>query len=316
VEERDLYADLGLSKGASEEEIRKAYRRLARQHHPDVNPGDAAAEERFKRISFANDVLSDAEKRKRYDEFGISGLADGFDPEQTRAYRRWSQGARQSPFSHAFERGDLDDLLGDLFGMGVGGQRRPRGPARARDVEGEVSVDFLDAVRGGEVRVEMQRPDGSTRALRIKIPPGADEGTRIRLAGQGEPAPAPGGKAGDLLLRLRVRPHPFFRRHGADLLLDLPVTLPELIKGASVEVPTPDGPVTMKIPPQSQSGRKLRLRGKGAARRRGGGRGDLLVTLVVRLPEAGGPELEEVADRLQEIYADEDVRSKLRGGPE
>jgi curved DNA-binding protein len=311
VEERDLYADLDLSKGASDEEIRKAYRRLARKHHPDVNPGDPAAEERFKCISFANDVLSDPEKRKRYDEFGMAGLSEGFDAEQARAYQRWSHGARQSPFSHGFEQGNLEDLIGDLFGTGLGGGPRPRRAVRGRDVEGDVTVDFMDAVRGGEVRVEMRRPDGAAKALRIKIPPGADEGTRIRLAGQGEPAPT-GGKAGDLLLTLRVRSHPVFTRDGPDLLLELPVTLPELIKGASVEVPTPDGSVTMKIPPRSQSGRKLRLREKGAARRGGSERGDLLVTLVARLPEAEGPELDEIVEKLESIYAGEDVRAKLR----
>jgi curved DNA-binding protein len=309
VEERDLYADLGVARGASDDEIRKAYRRLARKHHPDVNPGDPAAEERFKRISFANDVLSDSEKRKRYDEFGMAGLAEGFDPEQARTYQRWSQGARQSPFSHAFEQPDLEDLLGGMFGTGRG--RRPRGPVRGRDVEGEVRVDFLDAVHGGEVRVEMRRADGAEKALRIKIPPGADDGTRIRLGGQGEPSPT-GGEAGDLLLTLRVRLHPLFKRDGANLLLEVPVTLPELIKGASVEVPTPDGPVSMKIPARSQSGRKLRLRDKGAARRGGAGRGDLLVTLVARLPEAEAAELDEIAEQLEPIYAGEDVRAKLR----
>jgi DnaJ-class molecular chaperone len=312
VEERDLYADLGIEKAASEEEIRKAYRRLARKHHPDVNPGDPEAEERFKRVSFANDVLSDPEKRRRYDEFGMAGLADGFDPEQAHAYRHWQEGAQRSPFGRTpaggFE-GNLDDLLGELFGAGARG--RPRGPARGRDVAGDVEVDFLDAVRGGEVRVEMARPDGERKSLRIRIPPGAAEGTRIRLAGQGDPGAA-GGPAGDLLLRLHVRSHADFRREGDDLRLELPVTLPELIRGGPVEVPTPDGPVQMKIPPRSQNGRTLRLRERGASKR-GGGTGDLLVNLVARLPEKDDPELDEIAERLDALYSDVDVRAKLRG---
>ncbi|MFQ5698364.1 MAG: DnaJ C-terminal domain-containing protein [Myxococcota bacterium] len=312
MEDRDLYADLGVSRKASEAEIKKAYRKLARKHHPDVNPGDAAAEERFKRVSFAYDVLSDPDKRRRYDEFGVAGLAEGFDAENARAYRRWSEGTRQSPFSHAggrhaggFGGGGLEDLLGSLFGRGSGG------PRRGADSEGEVLIDFLEAVRGGEVRVEMTAPDGTQRTLRIKIPPGADDGTRIRLAGQGEPGPA-GQKAGDLYLTLRIRPHPYFKRRGDDLELELPVTLPELMRGGSIRVPTPEGSVSMKIPPRSQNGRRLRLRGKGATRRSKPGRGDLLVTLVARLPEKDAPDLDEIADRLEPLYAGQDVRAGLK----
>jgi curved DNA-binding protein len=320
VAEPDLYQTLGVARGASEEEIRKAYRKLARKFHPDVNPNNKQAEERFKRVSFAYDVLSDPNKRKLYDEFGHSGLSQGFDPEQARAYARWSEGARRSPFSESFqEQGfegfdaeSLEDLLGGLFGR-AGAGRPGRAVRRGTDAEAEVEVDFLDAVRGGEVRVSVHKaePGGGAaeRTLRIRIPPGTDEGSRIRLAGQG----GPGDPPGDLYLRLRVRPHPFFRREGADLSLDLPVTLPELIRGASVEVPTPDGPVSMTIPPRSQNGRKLRLRGKGATRA-GGGRGDLLVRLAVRLPEADGERLEEVAREIEPLYGDANVRAELRGG--
>lgn len=312
MEDRDLYADLGVGRNASEAEIKKAYRKLARKHHPDVNPGDPAAEERFKRVSFAYDVLSDPEKHRRYDEFGVAGLAEGFDAGHARAYQRWSEGTSHSPFSHAgpgarggFGGGGIEDLLGSLFGRATGASRR------GADSEGEVLIDFLEAVRGGEVRVEMAGPAGSSRALRIKIPAGSDDGTRIRLAGQGEPGPA-GQKAGDLYLTLRIRAHPYFERRGDDLELELPVTLPELIRGGAIRVPTPEGSVSMKIPPRSQNGSRLRLRGKGATRRGKPDRGDLLVTLVARLPEKDAPDLDELADRLESLYAGQDVRAGMK----
>jgi curved DNA-binding protein len=306
MEEKDPYALLGVARGASDDEIRKAYRKLARKFHPDVNPNDRKAEARFKDISFAYEILSDKEKRARYDEFGAQSFAQGFDPEQAREYARWSRGARHSPFQETSGAGpdiDIEDLIGGLFG----GARRPRGPARGADAEGEIAVDLLDAVRGGEVRVQV----AGRGALRVKIPAGADEGTRIRLAGQGD-AGALGGPAGDLYLTLRVRPHPFFERRGSDLALDLPVTLPELVLGASIEVPTPDGPVTMKVPPQSASGRVLRLRGKGVPKLAGGERGDLYVKLVGELPDPADPRLEAIANELAPLYEGRDVRAKLR----
>jgi DnaJ-class molecular chaperone len=305
----DFYTTLGVARTASEDEIRKAYRKLARKHHPDVNPNDRKAEEKFKEISFAYEVLSDKDKRARYDEFGVQGLAEGFDPAQAREYARWSQGARRSPSYESFTSGedvDLEDLLGGIFG----GARRARGPARGRDASGEIEVDFLDAVRGGEVRVQV----GDRGTLRIKIPPGSETGTKIRLAGQGDSGD-PGAPAGDLFLTLHVRPHPFFRREGSDLHLELPVTIPELVQGASVEVPTPDGPVTMKIPPHSQSARVLRLRGKGAPKLGGSERGDLYVKLLAELPDPADPRLEAIAKDLEPLYEARDVRARLRKSP-
>ncbi len=303
MEQKDLYAALGVERGASEEEIRRAYRKLARETHPDVNPNDPRAEERFKEVSFAYEVLSDAEKHRLYDEFGADGLKQGFDPEQARTYQRWARGARQSPHHGGFaSQVDLDDLLGSLFGS------RRGGTAPGRDAEGEIGVDFMDAVRGGEVRVQFE----GKGALRVKIPPGADDGTRIRLAGQGAPGPG-GGPAGDLYLKLRVRAHRFYTREGADLYVDLPVTLPELVQGASVEVPTPEGPVTMKIPPRSQPGRRLRLRGKGAPRLGGEDeRGELYVRLALTLPDSDDSRLEELATEMEALYGDEDVRRGLK----
>jgi curved DNA-binding protein len=293
--QKDPYAALGLTRGASEEEIRKAYRRLAREHHPDVNPDNAQAEERFKEISFANDVLSDPEKRALYDEFGADSLQSGFDLDQARAYRRWADAGAGI---------DLEDLFGGLFGG-----RQPRGPRRGANAEGEISVDFLDAVRGGEVRVQFE----GRGTLRVKIPPGADEGTRVRLAGQGSPG-ARGAPPGDLYLTLHVRPHPFLEREGNDLSVDVPVTIPELIRGASIEVPTAEGSVSMKIPPGSANGRRMRLRGKGVPRLGGSERGDLYVRLMAKLPETDDAQLEELAERIEPLYANHDVRAKLKQG--
>jgi curved DNA-binding protein len=303
MEERDLYADLGVKKGASADAIRKAYRKLARQFHPDVNPNEPKAEERFKEISFAYDILSDEEKRKRYDEFGMASQAPGFDPEKARAYTRWSEGARRSPGSERFSADvDVEDLLSELFGA-----ERAQRARQGADVEAELEVDFLDAVRGEEVRIGV-----GGASLRVRIPPGSEDGTRVRLAGKGSPG-ARGGAAGDLYLRLRVRPHAFFTRRGDDLLLDLPVTVPEAVLGARVDVPTPEGPVSMTVPPRSKNGQTLRVRGKGVSRR-GGGRGDLLVRLAVELPDADDPKLDELARALEPLYRDARVRRHLEGG--
>ena len=306
MSEKDLYAILGVARTASADEIKKAYRKLARKHHPDVNPNDPQAEERFKEISAANDVLSDPARRARYDEFGMAGLQEGFDPEHARSYQRWSQGARRSPFQHDFiSEIDLEDLLRGHFGGGGAA----RGPQPGRDAEAEVKIEFLDAVNGGEVMLHFQGRD----PLRVRVPPGADEGTRVRLAGQGEPGRASGPR-GDLYVTLHVREHPFFRREGDDLHLDLPVTLSELVLGAQVSVPTPTGPVQMKIAPHSPNGRRMRLREKGALRR-GGGRGDLYVNLSARLPSAESAEsrkrLEEIAKQMEELYAGTDPRAGL-----
>ncbi|NRA01541.1 MAG: DnaJ domain-containing protein [Myxococcales bacterium] len=308
MDNKDLYGILGVARGASEDEIRSAYRKLARQHHPDVNPNDPKAEERFKEVAFANDILQDPEKRRRYDEFGSGGLAEGFDPDQARAYSRWSRGAQRSPYHESFtSQMDLDDLLSGLFGGRAG--PGARGPARGRDASGEIPVDFLDAVLGNEVRVQFE----GKGALRIRIPPGTESGTKIRLAGQGEPG-VDGAPPGDLYLTLRVRPHPFLTREGPDLFVDLPVTLPELVLGASVEVPTPDGPVQLKIPPRSPNGRKLRLRGKGAAQP-GGERGDLYLKLALALPseldDEARAKLEELAREIEPLYAEQNLRAHL-----
>ncbi len=299
--EKDLYRELGVSRDASEDEIRRSYRKLARTYHPDVNPDDPGAEERFKEVSFAYEILSDPEKRKIYNEFGHEGLAAGFSPEQARAYRNWSRGAGRGPFD-ADSGFHFEDLFEGLFGARV-----RRGPQRGPDVQAEVSVDFLDAVMGREVRVQVQERG----TLRVRIPAGAEDGTRVRLGGQGRAGPGK-SPAGDLYLVVRVRPHPFFTRDEADLFVDVPVTVPELILGTTVDVPTPDGFVSMKLPPRSPNGRKLRLRGKGGALRGSEERGDLYVRLVAELPDTPDEKLEELARELEPLYGEQDVRARLR----
>jgi curved DNA-binding protein len=303
--QRDLYAILGVPKTATADEIKRAFKKLARKYHPDVNPDDKAAEERFKEISFAAEMLGDPEKRKRYDEFGHEGLAQGFDPEQARAWQRWSEGARRSPFHEQRASGpDMEDLLGQLFG-----ERGPRrsGPRRGRDIESELAVDLLDAALGRELRIGLPERGEVT----VRIPRGAEDGDRVRLPGLGERGPA-GGENGDLYLTLHVREHPVLRRDGADLELDLPASIPELVRGAEVEVPTPDGVATVKIPPGSPGGRRLRLRGKGGYARGNAQRGDLYLRLQPVLPARGSAELGSIADQLEPLYAGQDLRAELR----
>jgi DnaJ-class molecular chaperone len=307
--ESDLYADLGVARDASADEIKQAYRKLARTHHPDVNPNEPGAEERFKKVSFANSVLSDSDKRSRYDEFGLEGLADGFDPEQARAYQRWSQGSSQSPhFQNFSSEVDLEDLLAGFFGGDSGAGAR--GPAKGRDAEADLPIDFLDAVIGGKVPVRLAgRP-----ALEVQIPEGASDGARIRLAGQGEPG-RDDGPPGDLYLNLSIRPHAFFERAGNDLLVTLPVTLPELVQGAVVDVPTPKGEVSMTIPAGSKNGQRLRLRHKGVTASAGSdSAGDLFVTLQLVLPEDHDEQMKVLSKQFEELYEGNDVRAKMTHG--
>jgi DnaJ-class molecular chaperone len=312
---KDLYEALGVSRTASTEDIKKAYRKLARKYHPDVNPGKEA-EERFKEVSFAHDVLSDADKRKLYDEFGEEGLQPGFDPQKMRAYKQWSNqggfafGQRGGRTSFSFE-----DLFGDVFG-GFGRE----GPASqsGEDLEYTLDLDLLDAVRGTSQTISVQRPlppHGGGRAtpperLTVKIPAGVDEGSRIRLAGKGA-ARTPGGPVGDLYLIIRIRPHPFLERKGNDLFLDLPITVGEAISGATVTVPTPNGEVKLKIPPGSQSGKRLRLKGKGITNAKARTSGDLYVKLMIQVPGDGGERARRAADLLESCY-DENPRKNLR----
>jgi curved DNA-binding protein len=299
---RDLYSELGLSKGASPDDIKKAYRTRAAKMHPDKHPGDQAAEDRFKKMSAAYTVLSDDKKRKLYDEFGEQGLREGFNPDMARAYARGAGGA--GGFADAFSQGAGAAGFGDLFGDLFGG-RGSRGRRRSPDVVSEIKIEFTSAVSGAELELAL---DGGTRTVKVRIPKGTTDGDRLRVAGAGRPN-LPGVQPSDLVLTVRVKPHPFFTRDGLDLTVDLPITLKEAYFGAKVEVPTPSGPVTLKVPAHAQSGQLLRLRDKGVAR--GQETGDLYVRFLVRVPTADAPALGELVEQLS-AFEGADVRAELK----
>lgn len=304
---RDPYDVLGLSRSASDSEIKKAYRKLAKAFHPDSNPDDPKAKERFAEATAAYDLLSDKDKRARYDRGEIDADGnprlhgfEGFEGFARRGARpragRGPGGVRWS-FSSSGGGADFDpeDILGQVFGRGFGGassRTRARGAAtRGDDVALTLDIDLVDAVKAGKKRVRM--PEG--REIDVKIPAGIESGKQIRLKGQGRPDPF-GGPPGDALITINVRPHPQFAPVGHDLRHELSVPLADAVLGGAVRVPTLDGAVEMKVPAWSSSGRTMRLKGKGLPRP-GGGRGDLLVSLRIVLPEKPDPELEALMRR-------------------
>jgi curved DNA-binding protein len=295
---KDFYDVLGVSKTASVDEIKRAYRKLAAQLHPDRNPGKADVEARFKEVNRANQVLSDPKQRGLYDEFGEEGLREGFDPEQARAFKRYRAqaggrgggGGIPADFFGGGAGGefvDLNDLMGNVFGRRGSpfGGARP-GPRRGADLESSITIDFASAVRGATLRMQPRGPEDEP--ITVRIPPGAEDGGRVRIAGQGAPG-AMGGPPGDLILTIHVTPHPRFRREGDDLHLDLPVTPGEAFRGEKVKVPTAEGAVLVKLPARSQSGQSVRVKGKGVSRK-GKAPGDLYVRLLVQLPTEDGAE--------------------------
>jgi DnaJ-class molecular chaperone len=318
----DFYQELGVSRGASSDEIKKAFRKLATKHHPDRNPGDKKAEERFKAINRAHEVLSDSKKRGLYDEFGEVGLREGFNADNARAYQRYQQGGGMPGGMGGFPGqgfGDqgvrLEDLfsgavgggggIGDLFGeMFGGGRGRRRGPQKGSDVIGQVRVDFMSAIEGASVKVRIQ--DGADEVT-VRIPPGAGLGDKVRVAGHGAPGVA-GGPAGDLLLSIDIAPHPFFKREGLDLSLDLPISVAEAYQGAKVKVPTPSGEVTLTVPKGAQSGQIVRLKGKGVKRQ--SKQGDLFVRFLIQLPK----EHSKAVDEAMQVLADAGDAAELRAG--
>jgi len=308
---RDLYEILGGPRSATDKEIRAAYRDLARKYHPDRNPDDSAAEERFKEASYASQILQNAEKRKLYDEFGETGLRDGFDPDSYRAYTRGPAPGASGGFT-----GSLEDLLGQM-GMGGRGGRSaaggggfahgigdlfggaqadsPFGRPRPREVVSDITIDFVNAVRGLETELSFAMPGEEGRTLKVRIPAGVSDGGKIRLRGQ-----APGGA--DIVLRVHVEDHPHFDRDGDDLRLTLPITLGEAYHGAKVEVPTPGGEVSLTIPEGVANGAKLRLRGKGV--QRGKRAGDLIVQLQIVLPGLRSDASRDAVDTLETGYSE------------
>jgi DnaJ-class molecular chaperone len=290
----DLYAVLGIARDATPDVIRKAYRGLAKKHHPDLNPGDAAAEDTFKTIQRANDILSDPEKRKQYD----AGEIDAEGNETPRQYyREYASAGGDQPYHSSAGFDDIGDIFADLFRERGGPQARAaggRGNVRFRgpDVRYTMEVSFLEAVNGAKRRVTM--PDG--KSLDITIPPGQRDGQVLRLRGKGGPGIG-GGDAGDAYVEIHVAEHPFFHTSGDDIHIDLPIAVNEAVLGAKVRVPTVTGTVAMTIPAGSNTGTTLRLRGKGLPGRPGGPGspdrkpGDQIVTLKVMLPGAPDEDL-------------------------
>jgi DnaJ-class molecular chaperone len=325
---KDYYSILGVKRDASEEEIKRAYRKLARQYHPDVNPGNKSAEARFKEINEAHEVLSDKDKRKKYDQYGDQWQhADQFARARAQQGPQWDfrQGSTQQDFR--FEEGDLESLFGDLFGGArrgtAGRQTRVR---EVRDIESPVEVTLEEAFQGtsrilnlesgqacpscgGTGRIQKAicsvcRGSGtvtSSKQLEVKIPAGVSDGSRIRIAGKGEPGFG-GGRSGDLYLITSVKPHPLFERKGDDLFVDIAVPLAVAVLGGEVQVPTLKGKLALKIPPETQNGRAFRLARQGMPHLRGTTRGDLLARVKVVLPTGLSEEDKRLFERLRRLH--------------
>jgi curved DNA-binding protein len=297
----DFYKVLGVPRSASQAEIQKAYLELAKKYHPDKNPDDKSATKKFQEIQGAFDILSNPEKREMYDRYGSSFETAGAGGPHTYT---WSSGPGGFT-GQGFNPEDLDfsQFFGERFGGGPGGApgggfadlfkqfRRSGGGSgtrtasakRGSDVTHEVQIPFVTAISGGEVQFNVQRPSGKVDQLTVKIPPGIEEGKKIRVRGQGNPGPR-GGTPGDILLTVRVLPHPCFQRRGNHLLVRVPVTLSEAAAGTKIDVPTPRGTVVLSVPPGTSSGSKLRIKGHGIAPRKGP-TGDLLAEIQIVLPK-------------------------------
>ncbi|MDQ5822328.1 MAG: molecular chaperone DnaJ [Actinomycetota bacterium] len=354
-----LYDTLGVKRGASADEIKKAYRKLARQYHPDTNAGDKAAEERFKEVQTAYDVLSDGEKRKQYDRYGSANGRPGSGP-------AGGPGGFNFDFGGNFDVADLGDLFGGIFNRGSASSARGRSvqPERGADIEATVNLSFEDSLKGIETKIPVEAtaacrecngsgaepgtspvicPECSGRGVKtesqglfalsqpcprcrgngtviekpchrchgtgrerrtkrytVKIPAGVKDGTRIRLKGKGEPGFG-GGPAGDLFVVTRVEPSKLYERRGADLVVEVPVTYAEAALGANIDVPTPDGPVSLKVPAGSETGKLLRIKGRGAPKLGGGGKGDVLARVRVSVPKKLSKAEKKALEELQKV---------------
>jgi molecular chaperone DnaJ len=318
--DKDFYKILGVSKDISQADLKKTYRKLARQYHPDSNPGDAKAEAKFKEISEANSVLSDPETRKEYDQIRAMGSGARF----TAPGRPGQQGGgfedvfggmfgQSSPRRGSAQGGaSFEDLLGGMFGGGdtgfgssTGGFRGAGGPTRGRDFSATTTLDFLTAIRGETIKLQ---PAGGA-SINVKVPAGVSDGQKIRLKGKGEPSPD-GGAPGDLVLTVTVRTHPVFERDGLNLRVEVPITFVEATLGATIEVPTLGGePVRLKVAPGTPSGRALRVKGRGVTTAKGVG--DLLATVQVAVPSHLSGEARDRLEAFAAAMPDENPRADL-----
>ncbi len=380
---RDFYEILGVSKSASDDQIKKAYRKLARKWHPDINPGNKEAEQKFKEISMAYDVLRKPEKRKLYDEFGEEGLQSGFDSEKAREYKKWT-GFQQDSGDWKDKDRDFgryqsyEDIYKDIYGDGENfyheyGDLYGSKSSTGRDIEYDMEIDLVSSLKGFETELSMQKQKicercggigvephsqeglclncggtgkvnvaqgpmkftrtcpqcggkgktgkpcsrcngrGSfvdTERIRVNIPQGVKEGSRVRVAGKGEPGLG-GGRPGDLYLIFHIKPHPFLKREGDHLYMEVPVSIGEAMAGGTITIPTFDGQVNLRIPPQSQSGQTLKLKGKGAVDAKTRKKGDLLVKLIVKVPKTKNSEILEAARKMEKYY-NEDIRGGIK----
>ena len=289
----DPYKILGVDKTATQDEIQKAYRKLAKKIHPDLNPGNKKAEEQFKEVASAYTLLSDEAKRKQFDAGEIDGL--GAEKPRENYYRDYADAGTANPYTHNAGFGDDDDFFSELFrrqgGRGGGGEFKMRG----QDTRYQLTLDFLSAIKGGNQSITL--PGGSK--LEVNIPPGCRDGQTLRLRGKGQVGRG-GGTAGDALIEIKVAPHKFFQRVGDDIRIDVPITLKEAVLGAKIKVPTSTGSVTMTIPKGANTGTILRLKGQGVARANGS-QGDQFITLKIMLPTAPDASLEKFIGDWQPI---------------
>ena len=374
---KNFYEILGVPKDASQEQIKKAYRKLARKWHPDVNPGNQEAEKKFKDISRAYECLGKEEKRKLYDEFGEESLQAGFDAAKARQYEEWDafQKTGRPGAQQGFGRyQSYEDVFGDLFGFSPGqGGFRTTMSSKGRDIEHEMSINLISSLKGFDTELSMQKiqacaqchgsgtdPNApitnctvcggsgrldvaegpmkftkpcpacnghgqkgepckscsgsgrilGTEKIRVTIPRGVKEGSKVRVAGKGEPG-LNGGQPGDLYLVIHVQPHRLLRREGENLYMEVPVTVGEVIAGGTITIPTVEGMVTVKVPPKSQSGQTLKLKGKGAVNPKTKQKGDLMVKLIVKVPQTDEREILAAVEKM-EVYYQEDVRKDIR----
>ncbi|MCS5717329.1 DnaJ domain-containing protein [Herbiconiux sp. CPCC 205763] len=314
--DKDFYKVLGVSKEISDADLKKAYRKLARQYHPDSNQGDAKAEARFKEISEAYSVLSDTEQRKEYDQIramgsgarftaGGGGQGGGFEDVFGGMFGQGGGGARGQSYSYQQAPGGFDDILGGMFGRGGGGGFGAYGPTRGRDVTARTTIDFITAVKGDTIK--LQTADG--KPITVKIPAGVADQQKIKLRGKGEPSPD-GGEPGDIVLTVSVRKHPVFERDGLNLRVNVPVTFVEATLGATIEVPTLGGPpVKLKVAAGTPSGRVLRVKGRGVESSKG--KGDLLAVVQVAVPSHLSAAQREALEAFHSVEPAENPRTEL-----